>query len=212
MITTTYEQLLAVAAKDDLIKAIVESRCPTPIFTELAFKLSPLDLPPLMMLSGASLAKALMSSATSTPLPQYHDVVPVPNALMTRCNRCGKSRTAFQESLAVQAGNPPFKNEVCSVALPPPWASIKDPNATPPMPRGYYVTPGLPVSLPDADFDFDSNFDFGPGIDPPAKKVKPKAQCWNCNTELVPDMDQYWGKDEKGSKHCSPCRKKLGIK
>lgn len=45
---------------------------------------------------------------------------------------------------------------------------------------------------------------------PPPEKEHPK--CTVCWSELLPELDAYYGNDSMGSAMCSPCRKNLGIK
>jgi hypothetical protein len=55
---------------------------------------------------------------------------------------------------------------------------------------------------------------------PPIARVAPqpivkkplKPYCRYCQKDLVPELDAYYGKDERGERSCGPCRKIRGIK
>lgn len=79
------------------------------------------------------------------------------------------------------------------------------------LPPGVKV--GVPSAVPPMDFTPDHNPCREIKISFTVEKFKvfEKDDCHGCGNKIVAALDAYYGKDARGSKHCTPCRRKMRI-
>jgi hypothetical protein len=62
--------------------------------------------------------------------------------------------------------------------------------------------------MPTDNDDFDFMEELAKSLDEPEYV---KGSCWECNKEMYPEDDKYWGREVFASELCRVCRKKRGI-